>query len=761
MQRFINLFSIFFVLNVCAQSPGPVLTKENIPEVIAAMTPAEKVGLLVGVGWIPPGEGVMKKASGVAGRTMSIPRLGIPSIALADGPAGLRITPHPEGASHPYFCTAFPTATALAATWNPALVEQVGAAMGNETREYGVDIILTPALNIQRDLLCGRNFEYYSEDPHVSGKMAAAMVRGIQSQGVGTSIKHYAANNQETNRETINAVISQRALREIYLRGFEIAVKESEPWTVMSAYNRLNGYYASERYDLLTTVLREEWGFDGLVMSDWKGGRDAVAQMNAGNDLLMPGRYQYEELIQALADHTLDEKVLDRNVERLLELILKTPAYSNYDFSTLPDLEAHSAVSRQAATEAVVLLKNRGVLPLEKEARHIALFGKSSYEFITGGTGAGEVNYKKAVSIKEGLQNAGISIDDDLEQFYMRFIDSVKLHAKEPVEWWFPKKYVVAYAQEPIVPSHVIEEQAAISDLAIITIGRSSGEGWDRTDDTYFRLSDREKDLIHRCSTTFHAKGKEVIVVLNIGGAIETSSWQDDSDAIVLVWQSGQQGGNALVDIVTGKVTPSGKLPITFPVLYSDVPSSESFPGDPIDNPVHSIYKEGIYVGYRYFDTFDIPVSYEFGYGLSYTQFEYSDIRLNGEILEDNLEISFEITNCGKVSGKEIAQLYIKAPTDRIDKPLKELKGFVKTGLLKPGESQRMTLKIGIKDLASFWSGVDAWIADKGTYLIEIGASSKDIRLKHPFVLSRDVMVEKVSDCLYPNVKIESSLPKR
>lgn len=733
---------------------APQLGKDKIADIIAAMTPEEKVYLLIGLGdasWANPSTGEKTVIlSGAAGRTWDIPRLGIPATVLTDGPAGLRIDAKPKDATQTYYCTAFPTATALASSWNTELVENVGKAMGNEVLEYGSDVLLAPAINIHRNPLCGRNFEYYSEDPLIAGKMAASMIRGLQSNGVGTSLKHFAANNIETNRNTINAVISQRALREIYLRGFEIAVKEAQPWTVMSSYNRLNGYYTSERYDLITTILRDEWGFKGMVMSDWWGGADAVAQMNAGNDLLMPGCSQREELLSALKNKTIDEKVIDRNLERILTFILQTPRFKGYHYSYHPDLTVHAAVSRNAATEGMILLKNDyNTLPF-KSVKKVALFGKTSYSFIAGGTGSGEVNYEKAISIKDGFVNAGYKVLPRLEAVYTNFIDTVLSNSKEE-----NKKQVVDFHAELPLEKSLIETQMKGSDIAIITIGRNAGEGWDRKVSD-FSLTDTEKALIKNVSDVYHAAGKKVVVVLNIGGVIATADWREWPDAILLAWQTGQEGGNALVDILKGKVNPSGKLPMSFPVKYEDVPSAKEFPGEPKENPVNAPYEEGIYVGYRYYDTFGLPVAYEFGYGLSYTRFDYSDIKLSRDTFSDSMEITLMVKNAGKLAGKEVVQLYLSAPQNEIEKPRHELKAFAKTRLLKPGESQQITLTLDSRALASFWSGISSWVAEKGTYQVEVGASSRDIRAKAIFQMPQTLIVGKEHNVLYPNRPIKA-----
>lgn len=719
----------------------PKLGKDKIERIIAAMTIEDKVNLLKGIG-----DGATNAIlDWAAGATWSSPRLGITPAALTDGPAGLRINPHPAGLNITRYCTAFPTATALASTWNTTLVTNVGKAMGDEVLEYGSDVLLAPAINIHRNPLCGRNFEYYSEDPLIAGKMGAAMIRGIQSNGVGTSLKHFAANNIETERTSVNAVISQRALREIYLRGFEIAVKEAQPWTVMSSYNRLNGYYTSEIRDLITTILRDEWKFKGMVMTDWGGGADAVAQMNAGNDLLMPGEHESGELLKAFKNKTLDEKVLDQNIERILLFIEKTPRFKGYKPTEKPDLIAHKLVARNAAGEGMVLLKNdKNTLPFTKVKR-VALFGKTSYRFIAGGTGSGEVNYDYAATIKESFDNNGFKVVKPLEDIYTQYIDSiVKANPREN------KKFLVDFRPELSLNKEQITAQVANADIAIITIGRNAGEGADR-EISDFSLTAIEKQLIKEVSDAFHAANKKVVVVLNIGGVIATADWRDEPDAILLAWQTGQEGANALVDILKGKVNPSGKLPMSFPMAYEDVPSSKSFPGEPKEKPVNAFYNEGIYVGYRYYETFKVPTAYEFGYGLSYTKFQYSNISVSNTTFADSLTIKITVKNTGKAEGREVAELYLSAPDTELEKPAQELKAFAKTGLLKPGESQELSFTLTPQLLASFRSGISAWVADKGTYEVRIGSSSKDIRAKVSFLLPDSIVVEKLHNVLYPN----------
>ena len=733
------------VLSACGPSV-PQLGKSSLDEVIGAMTLEEKAHLVVGTGMAGfSGDsaviGATKKlVPGAAGTTYPIERLGIPAVVLADGPAGLRIDPTREGDSATYYCTHFPIGTLLASTWNQDLVESVGQSIGNEVLEYGADVLLAPALNIHRNPLCGRNFEYYSEDPVVSGKIAAAYVRGVQSNGVGTSIKHFAVNNQETNRMATDAHVSPRALREIYLKGFEIAVKESAPWTVMSSYNYLNGVYTSENKELQTTMLRDEWGFKGMVMTDWFGGKDAVAQMVAGNDMLQPGLpKQYEAIVKGVQDGALDEAILNQNVKRILEMILQTPRFKGYEYSNKPDLKAHAAVTRQSATEGMVLLKNdNGALPLPADVKNVALFGCTSYDFIAGGTGSGNVNRAYTVSLLDGLKNAGYVVDEALKDSYEAYLKAEKERlSKVKKEWFMPDERPA----EMVVSAQVIREQAAKADVALVTLGRTSGEFLDRMI-ADFNLTKEELDMLKAVSGAFHAAGKKVVVVLNIGGVIETASWKSVPDAILCAWQAGQEGGNSVADVLSGKASPSGKLTMTFPVKFEDAASSANFPIDmrvstdlvnkgekknDVKNVDYADYEEDIYVGYRYFDTFGKQVSYPFGYGLSYTAFAYG----KAAVKADNgvYAVSVEVKNIGKMAGTEVVQLYVSAPDAAdADKPEKELKAFAKTKELKPGEAVVVTLKVNADDLASYDEAASAWVVTPGNYKFLVGASSRDIR---------------------------------
>ncbi len=752
----------------------PQLSKNSIKEVIAAMTLEEKAKFVVGQGIHMPDSSsgpsigqTQDKVQGAAGTTFAIPRLGIPSMVVSDGPAGLRIDSiRNNDHSKTYYATAWPVATLLASSWDTTLVKKVGVAFGSEVHEYGVDVLLGPGMNIQRNPLGGRNFEYYSEDPVVSGNIAAAFVKGIQSNGVGTSIKHYAANNQETDRNSVNETISERALREIYLKNFEIAVKKSNPWTVMSSYNYINGTYASENYDLLTTVLRKEWGYKGFVMTDWFGGKDAVAQMKAGNNLLMPGKpNQTQQIIDAVKNGTLDEKILNENIAGILTVMLESPAFKKFKYSNKPDLKKDAQVAREAATEGMILLKNdNNTLPLTS-AKKIALFGIAGYDLIAGGTGSGDVNKAYTVSLAQGLQNAKYSLNNEMQNIYTNYITDYRTkHPKQSIIEQF--RHPAPPMPEYVLDNNFITQQATSTDLAIVSIGRNAGEGNDRKIDNDFNLSDTEKTLIKNVADAFHAQNKKVIVVLNIGGVIEMASWRDEADGILLAWQPGLEGGNAITDILTGKVNPSGKLAVSFPMNYSDVPSAKNFPGKEFPEkatknnlgmmqiPAEVTYEEGIYVGYRYYNTFNVKPAYEFGYGLSYSNFTYGNLKLSSSTFKNNITATITVTNQGKFAGKEVVEIYLSAPTNNLDKPAEELKAFGKTKLLKPGETQTLKFTLTAADLASFYTDKESWIADAGRYTIKAGASSTDIRLTTSFNLAADIVVEKVNKALAPQNNI-------
>lgn len=711
--------------------------------ILSQMTVEQKINIVSGMGmaFMLGSLGEIDRVPGTAGYTHPYPELGIESIALADGPAGLRIWPTREGDDQTYYATAFPVATLVASTWNEKLVTQIGEAMGNEVKEYGVDVLLAPGMNIHKNPLTGRNFEYYSEDPLLSGSMAAAMVNGVESNGVGATIKHFVANNIETNRIALNTIVSERALREIYLKGFEIAVKKSDPWAIMSAYNPINGTPASEHKGLLTDVLRGEWNYQGVVMTDWFGGTDPVEQLKAGNDLLMPGVKARTELVkQGVEKGTITEADLDINVERILKLVLKSPIQNGFKHSNKPDLKAHAKLTRDVAAEGTVLLKNEmNTLPLAGNTNMVGAFGVGAYAYISGGTGSGDVNEAYSVSMVEGLANANINVDKTLANQYIQFRkDEI---AKRPKK----ENFFMPDTPLPEMPldTKTLQQVVKRTQIGLITLGRNSGEFADRTVEGDFYLTAAEKDMIKNVSAAYHAAGKKVVMVLNVGNVVEMKSWQDDVDAIILPWQGGQEGGNALSDVLTGKVNPSGRLPTTFPVSYSDVPSSEphQFPGianneaDSIivagidwGKPAKVWYEDDIYVGYRYFDTFNVDVTYPFGYGLSYTTFSIeSDLAGQSVKAADSVSVPVTVTNTGSIQGKQVVQLYVSAPKGKLAKPAKELRSFAKSKDLKPGESQTLSLEFNLNDLASYDSEDNAWLLEKGDYKLHVATSVEDI----------------------------------
>ncbi len=768
---------------ICATSVAqtPRLGVSPLDSVVNAMTLDEKLNLLIGStgNETTNATATIGNASelvpGAAGQLNGNTRLGIPTTVVADGPAGLRINPTREGTTKTFYCTHFPVATVMSSTWNTELIRQVGAAMGDEVKHYGVDVLLAPATNIHRNPLNGRNFEYYSEDPLLAGKICASMVNGVQSNGVGTSLKHFALNNQETNRTSNNVIGSPRTFRELYLKPFEIVVKEAQPWTVMTSYNKINGTMASERCDLITEILRREWGFKGMVMTDWYGGKSAVAQMEAGNDLLMPGKLaQREEIKKAVLNGHLSMDIIDRNVKHILEYILKTPRYKNYIADNNPDLKAHAQVTRNAATEGMVLLKNlKNTLPLKGKTHQLAVFGRSSYEFIAGGTGSGDVNHAYVVNLVDGLKNAGFTIDNNIKEVYDKYIPEATAKNKQP-QGDFAKFLPKHLIPEMNLTTSALQSAAKTNDAAIITIGKTSGEFADRYISDNFNLTDAEKDMIKNVCTAFHKAGKKVVVILNVCGVIETQSWINNPDAVLVAWLPGQEGGNSVADILIGKECPSGRLPMTWPISYNDVPSKNDFPTpDEIsdDQLVESLkgfsnvrttgerknfdyteYNDGIYVGYRYYNTKNVAVAYPFGYGLSYTSFKYGKPAISKDN-KGNINISVEVKNNGKVAGKEVVQVYVSAPGKDMDKPARELKSFAKTSKLNPGQSETVNLTIPYKDLASFNEKDSQWQVEAGKYNVMIAKNAADAQPLSSTIEINAGVTEKVRPCLLQEQK--------
>lgn len=752
------------------------LNASNIDEVIGQMTLEEKVHMVIGCG-MSMGDDV--KFPGTAGRTYDIPWLGIPSVYLADGPHRLAMAVKRDFDSHFYYATEFPSGTTVAATFDPNAAFQVGVALGEEVKDYGMDVLLAPGVNLMRNALCGRNHEYYSEDPVVTGKMAAGYINGVQSQGTGTCLKHFAVNNQETNRNNNDSRVAQRPLRELYLKGFEIAVKESQPWSIMTSYNKVNGKYTCEDIDLTEYILRDEWGFKGVVMSDWNAGTDAVASMKAGNDMLQPGQdRQYKAILEAVQNSTLDEAVLNRNVKRILEMVVKCHTFGNYKYANETNLKAHAQIDRTIGAEGIVLLDNQSALPLAANIKNVALYGTTSYDMVPAGMGFGStgVGYY-CVSLVEGMRNAGYTVDANLIKKYKKHLadEQKRLYPKgRPPFSLTPLKR----AEEFVPTADELAAQVKSNDVAILTLGRTSGEASDRRVEEFY-LKDNETALIKQVAEAYHAAGKKVIVILNICSPVETASWKNTVDAVICAFQPGQEVGNSVADVLTGKVNPSGHLPMTFAVKYGDAPSDANFPYDyefkmpsfamgsgmnfeskekkeekpkeAVRNVDYTNYEEGIYVGYRYFDTFGKEVSYPFGHGLSYTTFSF-DVVSSG-INGDKCEMKVSVKNTGNCAGKESVQLYVKAPAGGLEKPAKELKAFAKTKLLQPGESEVVTLSWNLMDMASFNEKSCSWELAKGTYQWMAAASSADVRCTVSQKVAKAQKV-KVHDAMKPAYKI-------
>ena len=557
-------------------------------------------------------------------------------------------------------------------------------------------------------------------------------------------------------------------------------MKEAQPWTVMSSYNKINGSYTSESNDLLTKILRNDWNFQGYVMTDWGGGSDVVAQMNAGNDMIQPGQpKQSRDLVAAIKAGKLDEKILYRNISRILKIMLKAPRYNNYKYSNSPDLKAHAAITRQAATDGMVLLENKNnTLPIQSGVKNIAAFGNTSYDFISGGTGSGDVNEAYTVSLIDGLTNGGYQTVAELKDIYGAYAKDASLKrgpSKNPLAFMGAKDPITEMAVTPDLAKNMAEK----ADMALITLGRLSGEGRDRTaTEGDFYLTSTEKEMIKNVTEAFHAKGKKAIVILNVAGVVEVASWRNIPDAILLAWLPGQEGCNSVVDVLSGKVNPSGKLAITFPMSYNDAPSAKNFPGvaeksDKKDaaadisgfsfmrrTPWEVTYEDDIYVGYRFYNTFKVPVAYEFGFGLSYTKFDYSNLKLAGKDFTGKLTFSVDVKNTGSVAGREAVQVYIGSPSGKLKKPEETLAAFAKTKLLKPGESQTVSFTLETKDFASFDEATSSWIAEAGIYNLEIGASSLAIKQTANFKISKELNAGKVSKALAPSREINKLVSK-
>ena len=745
------------------------LKAENIDEVLNAMTLEEKCHLVLGCGMHFNDEA---KFPGTAGSTYGIARLGIPETYCADSQQGLRMDSKRQWDHNDYFPTDFVASMTLASTWDREAAYKVGKGIGNEVKEFGLDWILSPSMNLIRNVLCGRNHEYYSEDPYLSGTIAAGYVNGVQSEGTAACPKHFIANNQETNRSNNISQMSQRALREIYLKAFEIMIKESNPWTIMTSYNKLNGPYAVQNHELLTTIVRDEWGWKGMYVSDWGGGDNAVAAMQAGNDMLQPGQdRQYQAILAAAKSGELSMDILNANVKRILEYVVKTHNFKGYKASNNPNLKAHAQVVREVGADGIVLLRNNGILPLT--GKKVALFGCTSYDWISGGSGFGGTSVGHyTVSLVEGMRCAGYEVYKPLISLYTK-------HIADEEKRLFPNGRPQFSLQPPTRAEEkqftADEMNAAIagSDVAIISIGRKSGEAADRPESDFY-LKEGEKTLIKQVSEAYHAKGKKVVVLLDICSPIDVASWQDQVDALVCTWQGGQESGFSVADVLSGKVNPSGKLPMTFAIKYGDAYADKNFPANVDDKTMGSMfmwgrnrdenqkrepqanidftnYEEDIYVGYRYFDSFGKPVAYPFGFGLSYTTFSYEN--LNVSEADGTYTIKVDVKNTGAKAGRNVVELFVAAPNSKkLNKPEKELRNYAKTRLLQPGQTETVTMKVSTEDLASFNEKASAWKTDAGVYTFMICSSANDVEAKATAKVK--AWTKKVNNVMKPNVKL-------
>lgn len=673
--------------------------QRNIKEIVSKMTLEEKAGLCSGLDFW---------------HTKGVERLGIPPLMMTDGPHGLRkLAENDLGLDTSIPATCFPSGSALACSWDRSLLEKVGAALGRECLKEQVSILLGPAANIKRSPLCGRNFEYFSEDPYLSSEMAAAHIKGVQSQGVGTSLKHYAANNQETRRLLTDAVIDERTLREIYLASFEGAVRQSQPWTVMCSYNKINGTYGSENRYTLTDILKEEWGHEGIVMSDWGAVNERVDGLSAGLELEMPGSGGEgdKKIIKAVKSGELDESVLDRAVERLLGVIFKAADNLKTDFKC--DMQEHHRLAGKAAGECAVLLKNEGnILPLSKTGK-IAVIGAFAKAPRYQGGGSSHVN---PVMLENAYDEIVRSVGPDAEILYAagyRMDEEKKIFDSRPFQ---------SVSDEP---DHSLiqeaAEAAAKADVAVIFAGLPDSYESEFFDRKHMRMPEGHNKLIEAVAKV----QKNTVVVLSNGSPVEMP-WIGEVRAVLEMYLGGQASGSAAAGLLFGDINPSGKLAETFPKKLSDNPSYLNFPGD--KNKVE--YREGIFVGYRYYDAAEVEPLFPFGHGLSYTSFEYTGISVDKEVIseDDELQVSVTVKNTGGVAGREVIQLYVSDIQSEVLRPRKELKGFEKVELM-PGEEKTVSFRLGERAFAYYSTDKKDWVAEEGEFRILAGSSSRDIRL--------------------------------
>jgi len=654
---------------------------KNIQSIIASMTLEEKAALCTGA---------------TPWTTTAVERLGVPEMTVSDGPHGVRHAADVNNlvaASLPATC--FPTASCTASTWDVDLLREMGQALAEECIALKVDVVLGPGTNMKRSPLGGRNFEYFSEDPYLAGQVAAAFIEGVQSKGVGTSLKHYAVNNQEFRRMTISAELDERTLREIYLSAFETAVKEAKPWTVMCAYNKVNGIYCSENHKLLTEILKEEWGFEGLVVSDWDAVHDRVASLQAGLDLEMPGPKprRTKAVVEAVRSGKLDESVLNEAVRRILEIVFKaakTPKGGNFD------IDAHHALARRIAAEGMVLLKNDGLLPL-KNPQHIAVIGRAAQTAHFQGGGSSHINPTRVDSPFKELQKLAGNAELNYVEGYSASGESSQALVEQAIQ------------------------NARSADVALLYIAlpeSKESEGHDRSD---IDLTPQQVALIKAVT----AVQPKTVVILNNGAPVAMGDWIGGAAAVLEAWMMGQAGGGAIADVLYGRANPSGKLAETFPLRLADTPAHLNFPGE--NGEVR--YGEGLFIGYRYYDARQIPVQFPFGYGLSYTTFAYSNLQVSTTSFKDvdGVTVSVQVTNTGQVAGKEIVQVYVHDHKSGLVRSPKELKAFAKVAL-QPGETKTVSLHLDFRAFAYYHPGYRQWITEDGEFDLLIGASSADIR---------------------------------
>ncbi len=653
----------------------------NIDELLKEMTLEEKAALCTGAS---------------AWTTTPVERLGIPELTVSDGPHGVRKVAEPGSiVSGSLPATCFPTASYTASTWDVDLIYAMGQALAEECLALNVNVVLGPGANMKRTPLCGRNFEYFSEDPYLAGQMAASYIRGVQSKGVGTSLKHYATNNQETRRFNISSEMDERTLREIYLPAFETAVKTGQPWTVMCAYNKLNGTYCSENHKLMVDILKDEWGFEGFVVSDWGAVHHRVTALQGGLDLEMPGPRdrRVKEVVRAIQSGALDLAVLDEAVRRILGVVFKTAQVTT---GQPFDGGAHHALAHKIAAEGMVLLKNNGILPL-KDQRRIAVIGRAAKKPYIQGGGSSHVNPSR--------------VDIPIDELQ-------KLAGKATLIYTDGYPADGGFDQALIDGAVLTARQAEVALLYLALPETKESEGYDRPD---LDLTAHQIKLIKAVT----AAQPNTVVILNNGAPVVSSEWIDSVAAVVEAWMMGQAGGGAIAGVLYGKVNPCGKLAETHPVQLVDTPAFINFPGE---NDVVR-YGEGIFIGYRYYDAKQVPVQFPFGHGLSYTTFDYANARVSASTFRDvdGVTVSVDVTNTGKVPGKEVVQVYVHDQKSQLVRPPKELKGFAKVEL-QPGETKTVAVKLDFRAFAYFHPGYRQWITEDGQFDLLIGASSADIR---------------------------------